>query len=464
MTGYQTALLTIGSAGLLGFLLCSAFLRLRTIPAHTRRALKIAAILCLAFFLCMTATVFAQGKDSPFSGIRYLPWIISGVPIALFLGYIARHQANSLVTVMGRPRLRAVLNSTTYVLLLDWFATLIFGLLLSGEPRPLYLQPQSDYETSVWAVLERILLLGVELIYLCTIGAVFLEASGPRTPSRNLRIRNFAFFLGTACWTLTELVEMCLPLTGYLLPVPSAASAYATLILVQAFLLSLSVIFWLFGLNRHQSRTAVDDWLMQVLEWSRLREILGLARSKVRFLPEHPLATHEHHLTVAAKSLGLDQRELRKALMTLQMVCALAPSQNRVLSEKYGLRIRRKDLLKCAALQDQLMRKQEVSGLFRLSSNLGDRRAYYDLDDDPLHEALRPTLQLTSFPLHLDLSRCPQWLQLAAVAVAQAELIDGESRICVLGSKVIDQKALMGYSFSIRSSSEEHLDSVPRTS
>jgi hypothetical protein len=350
------------------------------------------------------------------------------------------------------------------VLLLDWFATLIFGLLLSSEPHPLYLRPQSDYETSLWVVLERIPLLGVELFYLCIIAAVFLEASGPGTPSRNLRVRNFAFFLGTACWTLTELVEMGLPLTGFLLPGPSAASAYAALILVQAFLLSSSVMFWLFGLNRHLNKTAVDDWLIQVLEWSRLRELLGLARSKVRFLPEHHLATHEHHLAVAARSLGLDDRELRKAALTMQMTCVLAPSQNRVLREKYGLRVERKDLLKCAALQDQLTRKQEVFGLFRLSSNMEDRKAYYDLDNDPLYEALRPTLQLTSHPLHLDLSRCPRWLQLAAVAMSHAELIDAESRASILRSKVIDQKLLMAYSFSMRNSSEEHLHSVSRIS
>ena len=146
------------------------------------------------------------------------------------------------------------------------------------------------------------------------------------------------------------------------------------------------------------------------------------------------------------------------------MVCVLAPSENRVLREKYGLRVERKVLLKCAALHDQLIRKQEVSGTFRLSFNLGDRRAFYDLNDDLLYEVLRPTLQLTSLPLHLDLSRYPQWLQLAAMAVAHAELIDAESRASILQSKVIDQKALQAYSFSIRNSSEEHLHSVPRTS
>lgn len=455
MTGYQTVLLSVGFAGLLGFLLCSALLRLRTTPANTRRALKVAAILCLAFFLSMTATAVAQGEDSPFSGIRYLPWIITGVPIALFLGYIARQQANSLVSVMNRPRLRVVLGSATYVLLLDWLATLIFGLLLSRDPHPVYLQPQGGYETSLWAVLERVPLLGVELFYLCIISAVFLEASGPRTPSRNLRIRNFAFFLGTACWTLTELVEMGLPLTGYLLPVPGAASAEAALILVQALLLFASVIFWLFGLSSHQSRTAVDDWLMQVLQWSRLRELLGLARSKVRFLPDHPLATHEHHLSVAAGSLGLNGRELRKARVTLQLVCVLAPSGNRMLREKYGLLVERRDLLKCAALQDQLIRKQELSGRFHLTSGMGDRKVHYDLGNDPLYETLRPTLQLTSLPLHLDLARCPGWLQLTAVAVARAGLIETKSQASILESKAINQKVIKAYSFSLRSSSED---------
>lgn len=460
MNDYQTVLFAVGLAGLFGFLLFGAYSLLRPAPPRTRRAVKVAVVFNLVFFLCMTGTVFAQGEDSPLSGVRYLPWIISGVPIALTLGYIAHRQANAMLNVMGRPRLRLVLESATLVLLLDWFATAVAGLLLPREPGSPSLYPQND-DTSLLAILERVPLLGVELFYMCIIGAVFLEASGPRTPSRTLRLRNFAFFSGVACWTLTEAIEMSFPLTGYLLSAPSAAFLYAILTLSQALLLCLSIVFWLYGFVKHQYRTDVDDWFMQVLEWSRLRELLGLARAKARFLSGQPLATHEHHLTVAAKSLGVDERELRKAVATVQMTCVLSPPQNRKLRTTHDLSVRQQDLLKCAVLQERLIQKQTLFGPFRLSSDLGGGRAIYELEHDIVYESLRPTLWLTKVPLRPDFPRCPQWLQLAAVAAAHAGLIDSNSRDCILESKVIDQKALAAYSLSMRSSSKERFRSLP---
>lgn len=460
MNDYQTVLLVVGFAGLFGFLLFGGYLLLRPAPVRTRRALKIAAIVNLVFFLCIAVTVFAQGEGSPFSGVRYLPWIISGVPIALILGYVARHQANSMMNVMGRPRLRTVLESATLVLLIDWLATVLAGLLLPRTPGSPSLYPHTD-GASLWAVLERIPLLGVELFYMCVIGAVFLEASGPRTPSRVLRLRNLAFFLGVACWTLTETIEMSFPLTGYLLSASSAASAYAVLTLMQALLLCMSVVFWLSGFGKHRGRTETDDWLMQVLEWSRLRELLGLARSKARFVSDRPIATHEHHLIVAARSLGLDEKGIRKAVATLHMTRVLEPSQNRMLKAAYDLHVRREDLLKCASLQNRLIQKQTLSGPFRLSSDLGYRRAVYDLERDVVYESLRPTLWLTKVPLRPDFSRYPQWLQLAAVAVAYADLIEPQSRDCILESRVIDQKVLSAYSLSMRASSTERFHILP---
>ncbi len=409
MNDYQKVLFVVGLAGLFGSLLFGAYSLMRPAPPRTKRAVKIAVILSFAFFLCMTGTVVAQGEDSPLSGVRYLPWIISGVPIALILGFIAHRQANSMLNVMGRPRLRLVLESATLALLLDWFATAVAGLLLSGKPESPSLYPQND-DTSLLAILERVPLLGMELFYMCVIGAVFLEASGPRTPSRTLRLRNFAFFSGVACWTLTEAIEMSFPLTGYLLSAPSAAFVYAILTLAQALLLCLSIVFWLYGFVKHQDRTDVDDWFMQVLEWSRLRELLGLARAKARFLSEQPLATHEHHLTVAAKSLGVDERELRKAVATLQMTCVLSPSQNRTLKAIHDLSVRHQDLLKCAVLQERLIQKQNLSGSFRLSSDLGGGRAIYHLEYDVVYESLRPSLWITTVPLRPDFSRCPEVL------------------------------------------------------
>lgn len=461
MNDYQTVLFMVGLAGLFGFLIFGAYSLMRPGSPRIRRAVKVAVILSFAFFLCMTGTVFAQGENSALSGVRYLPWIISGVPIALILGYIAHRQANAMLNVMGRPLLRRILESATLVLLLDWFATVLAGLLLPREPESPSLYPQNG-DTTLLAILERVPLLGVELFYMCVIGAVLLEASGPRTPSRTLRLRNFAFFSGVSCWTLTEVIEMSFPLTGYLLSVPSStASAYAILTLAQALLLCLSIAFWLYGFVKHQDRTDLDDWFMQVLEWSRLRELLGLARAKARFLSEQPLATHEHHLTVAAKSLGVDERELRKAVATLHMTCVLSPSQNRTLKAIHDLSVRHQDLLKCAALQERLIQKQNLSGRFRLSSDLSGVRVSYELEHDVVYESLRPSLWITKVPLRPDFSRCPRWLQLVAVAVAHAGLIDTRSRDCVLESKVIDQKVLTAYSLSIRSSSEERFHSLP---
>jgi hypothetical protein len=389
------------------------------------------------------------------------------VPIAFGLGYIARRQADSLVTLSNRPRLRTVLRNATQILLLDWFATLIVGLLLRersvSEPPSLY--SPDDRGTFLWQLLERIPLLGVELFYVFLMSVVFLQASGPHTPTRKLRTRNLAFFFGTTCLLAIELVELSFPLTGYLLPATLAASAYAELTVLQAFLFLCSAAFWLYGLSKHLSRTEIDIWLSQAQQWSQLRELLGLARSRVSFVSELPIATHKHHLTVAAKSLGMGDRSRAKVIATLEMTCVLEPKQKLALEKRFGLRVERKDLLKCAVLQDQLIRKQDLSGPFKAFSASSDSTSQtiaYDINHDTLYEVLRPVLWLANGGRNLDFRRCPRWLQLAAVAASQAGVLDAESRDRILKGKVIDPKVIETYSL-VQESSSEHWRSTAST-
>lgn len=458
MNAYQITLIGVGLIGLLGFFVFWGFLTLSDrygtgLSRRTREAVKIAVLSEITFFVCVVVTVILQDGESWLGEVRYLPWIISGVPLALIFGYIARRQAETLLYVAEHPKLRIFLSSVTYILLLDWVLISLTGSAFAVIPDAMPEIPTG----SAAAILERIPLLAPEVICLAAISVVFWKSGEPRTPSSVLRIRNKLFSAGTMCWLVVELIEMSFPLTDAFLAEREAVFVSSVLTLMQALILALSIVFWLLGFIKHRSRTDLDIWRERFLEWSRLREMLGIARAKIRFQSNRVLMTHEYHLSASAKCLGLSEDDRRKAILTLHMTCVLSEATSHDLFYKRELRVQREDLLKCATLQDHLRRSNAISSSFELRLTDGSDRASYGLRDDLLYEVLRPTLWITQIPLQTDISRCPLWTQLAALSAAHAGLLAFDSQQKIFTSRKLHSDVVSTYKLSMDISSRERI-------
>jgi len=281
--------------------------------------------------------------------------------------------------------------------------------------------------------------------YILLFAALFFEASGPATPSLRLRTRNLMFSLGAACLFVFCCLEVVMALSDMLSPPSLIAPIGFVVTGIQSVLLLLSAVFWLSGGAVHYEKTAIDDWVAQAQQWSELREKVGAARHKVRFVPVHPIERHRFFMKVAARKLGLSTHDLQKATNAWHLICALEPEQNRRLEYHYRLGLSRTELSECADLQEELISKQHLSGPVRWTLLYGGDHVVYDLREDNVYQVLRSVLRLTDPTTRLEPTDNPTWLQLAAVAAAEAKLLPASKARAVRQAQIVDRRILVAY-------------------
>jgi hypothetical protein len=275
--------------------------------------------------------------------------------------------------------------------------------------------------------------------------ALFFEASGPTTPSFRLRARNLLFSLGAACLFVFSSLEIVMAVSDMLSPASLIEPIAFLATGIQSVLLVLSAVLWLSGGAVHYKKTAIDDWVARAQRWSELRERIGAARHKVRFVPVHPIERHRFFIKVAGRNLGVSPEDLQKAMNAWHLICALEPEQNKRLEDHYRLGLSHAELSECADLQEDLIRSQRLSGPVRWTLIHGGDHVVYDLQKDSVYQVLRPVLRLTDLTTHLAPTDIPTWSQLAAVAAAEAELLPTPKARAVRQGQVVDRKILVAY-------------------
>jgi hypothetical protein len=440
LSGYQTIVMILAVASAVAALLFSSYLALG-FKSPSRPAIRAAAIAATLGALAFSAIAFTVSLTPELYEIRGLPTLITGVPVNMALAYIARKQARSMRGALNRPRVQFVLFWAPYVLALDWVLTLTLGVAFPRQGGP----PALSDPRSLGDLLHLLWLSLPEVPYILLFAALFFEASGPATPSLRLRTRNLLFSLGAACLFVFCCLEVVMALSDMFSPASLIAPVGLVVTGIQSVLLVLSAVFWLSGGAVHYQKTAIDDWVARAQRWSELRERIGAARHKVRFVSVHPIERHRFFIKVAARKLALSTDDLQKATHAWHLICALEPEQNRRLEDHYRLGLSRTDLSECADLQEDLISKQHLSGPVRWTLKNGGYHVVYDLQEDSVYQALRPVLRLTDSRTHLGPTDSPAWSQLAAVAAAEAELLPTPKARAVRQGQIVDRKILVAY-------------------
>lgn len=441
MSGYQAIVLALAAGSAVAALVFSSYLVLG-FKSPSRPAIGAAAVACALGALAFSAIALAASLTPELYGIRGLPTLITGVPVGIALAYVARKQAKSMRGALNRPRVRSVLFWAPYVLALDWILTLALGASFPRQGAP----PELSDPRNLGEVLHLLFLSLPETPYILLFAALFFEASGPATPSLRLRGRNLLFSLGAACLFVFCLLEVATALSDMLSPAPLIAPVGFVATGLQSLLLILSAVFWLSGATVHYRRTAVDDWVSRAKQWSELREKVGAARHKVRFVSVHPIERHRFFIKAAGRKLELSPKDIQKATNVWHLICALEPEQNKRLEDQYELRLSREDVSQCASLQEDLMREECFSGPVRWVLKRAGEHVVYSLRDDSVYQALRPMLRLTdqTMPSH-DATDTPDWAQLAAVAAAEAGLLSARKAHSIRKGSVVSREVLVAY-------------------
>lgn len=109
-------------------------------------------------------------------------------------GYLpARFGTGVFGAVASRSWLRFALKSAPLVLTVSWIAAITLGMLWPSPALLFYAPAPLEYVVMKW------LLMSTEAFYSALVGWIFLVAAF-QVPAWRLRVKNFAFSLGAACW------------------------------------------------------------------------------------------------------------------------------------------------------------------------------------------------------------------------------------------------------------------------
>ena len=375
--------------------------------------------------------------------------LLTELPVVFVVSWICLAQAGRLPTgfvalpaepVARRPRLRIVLRSAPLVLLLAVAMAAAVGLAWPSPALQAYSPAPPQFVVFKWTIA------GPEGFYAGLAALIFALAARSPASALPLRLKNFAFFVGSACLALIALNSAFFAGVRLWASDSDRRPVLEGLLALEAYLAILCVFAFILGLAMRYTPAVASGllrgihtgWLLtqerfEALKWQMITT--GRARGAIRA---------SHYVSEAAKLQGLSPSDTEKAVTTIQLLAVMNGSS------VDGERITPKMAHELYELQEEVMRDGALASKIGWSTGLGSRgNELQTVESAPLHDALGAALQLVDQGeqggAREDGPVSSSWYHLAVVGAADGGLIDPAHIRRHLGDRIGHRTALQAY-------------------
>lgn len=380
-----------------------------------------------AINLLLAAALFGAQVVFDLSGWRteIVAALLTELPVVFVLSWICLAQAGRLPIGLSalpaepaarHPRLRFVLGSAPLVLLLAAAMASAVGLAWPSPALQAYAPAPPQFVLFKWTIA------GAEGFYAGLAALVFALAVRSPGSVLTLRLKNLAFFVGSACLALIALNSAFFAGVRMWASDGDRRPVLEDLLTLEAYLTTLCMLGFVLGFAMRYTPAVASSllrgihtgWLLtqerfEALKWQTITT--GRARGAIRA---------SHYVAEAAKVQGLSQSDAEKAVTTIQLLAVMnGPSVD-------GDHITPKMARELYELQEEVLRDDALASKIGWSTGLGSRAdGLQTVKSAPLHDALGAALQLMGQgESRGDGSVVSPWHHLAAVGAVDGGLID----------------------------------------
>jgi hypothetical protein len=407
-------------------LACVFLLSYRLIKPHSRPGAILAfSLLCALVSLCFGSTAYLDGDSTR---AQVIGSALVGLAVCTGWSVLSLKQAEHLWAAEVTYSERAMLRACPYILATALASNLFLGLLFPVPVLEFYAGAPLHY------LPYKLVLLVPEAFCVAFSAYVFFKAAGPSVQVGRIRLQNFSFFLGSAFLAVVPLqaiANACVRVFAdrqtrhFWVPVLLNSELVLTVLFVGCFIA---------GVALYYSKDEKDKTMERFARWRRHRESFD------RALWSLTGSAYEGHAAILAR-VAVAAGELRRRSEEEErdgLPHAFTADDHRKASDTVRLLIL---LDSKERLPDHVSPRGLVFSLIRFHNHLlkNPRTAnmswriiddethpshLYSLRSDPIHEPLSKVSKLV-FDVHSspNLLAEPQWLQLAAVAAADASLL-----------------------------------------
>ncbi len=426
-----------------GFLLCYRLIRPNSRPG----VILAFSLLCALVSLCFASTAYL-GDDSPRAQV--LGSALVGLGVCVGWSVVSLKQADHLWAAEVTFSERAVLRACPYILGTALACNLLLGFLFPVPVLEFYAGAPLRY------LPYKLVLLVPETLCIGFSAYVFFKAAGPSVQVRKIRLQNFSFFLGSAFLDaigLQAITNACLRVFAdrqtrhVLVPILLKSELILTVLFVGCFVT---------GIALYYSKDEKDRTMERFARWRRHREVFD------RALWSLTGSAYEGHASILAR-VAVAADELRRRSEEEErdgLPRAFSTDDSRKAADTVRILIL---LNSKERLPDGVSPRGLVFSLYRFHNHLlknprtasiswritdGDTHPthLYSLRSDSIHEPISKVSNLVlddrSGP---NLVAEPQWLQLAAVAAADAGLLGSEWGHRILERRAVKERVLRAY-------------------
>lgn len=426
-----------------GFLLCYRLIRPNSRPG----VILAFSLLCALVSLGFASTAYL-GDDSPRAQV--LGSALVGLGVCVGWSVVSLKQADHLWAVEVTFSERAVLRACPYILGTALASNLLLGLLFPVPVLEFYARAPLLY------LPYKLVLLVPETFCVGFSAYVFFKAAGPSVQVRRIRLQNFSFFLGSAFLDaigIQAIANACLRVFAdrqtrhFLIPALLKSELVLTVLFVGCFVV---------GIALYYSKDEKDKTMERFARWRRHREVFDRALWSLTGSAYEGHASILARVAVAAVELrrrseeeerdGLPRAfsadDHRKAADTVRILILLNSK------ERLPDRVSPRSLVFfLTRFHNHLLKNPRTASIsWRITDGDTHPTHLYSLRSDPIYEPLSKVSNLVlddrSGP---NLVAQPQWLQLAAVAAADAGLLGPDWEHRVLERCAVKERVLRAY-------------------
>jgi hypothetical protein len=429
-------------------LACGILLSYRLIRPNSRPGVILAfSLLCALVSLCFASTVYL-GDDSPRAQV--LGSALVGLGVCAGWSVLSLKQADHLWAAEVTFSERAVLRACPYILGTALVCNLLLGLLFPVPVLEFYAGAPLHY------LPYKLVLLIPETFCVAFSAYVFFKAAGPSVQVRRIRLQNFSFFLGSAFLAMIPIqaiANACVRVFAdrqtrhFLVPVLLKSELVLTVLFVGCFVV---------GIALYYSKDEKDKMVERFARWRRHREVFDRALWSLTGSAYEGHAAILSRVAVAASELCRRSEEEERDGLPRAFSVGDSPKATTALRILILLNSReclpdhvnpRNLVFSLIRFHNHLLKNPRTASIsWRIISDDTHPSHLYILRSDPIHEALSKVSNLVfddrSGP---NLVAEPQWLQLAAVAAADAGLLGSEWEHRILKRRAVKERVLRAY-------------------
>jgi hypothetical protein len=349
--------------------------------------------------------------------------LLTELPFIFVVSWVCLAQAGYLPTRRGalpiepvacRSRLRSVLRTAPFFLLLAWGLAAVIGLAWPSPAMQAYASAPPQFVLFKWTMMTS------EAFYSSLAALVFAMAALSSSPA--LRLKNLSFSVGMFSLTLIALLSAVFAGVRLWITGQSRPAILEVLLVLEACLVILCVITFAVGLTLRY-KPAIAGTLLRRLQTSWL-----LTQERFESLKWHAITSGRvrgvirasHHVAEAAELQGLSRAETEKALTTIQLLAVMNEPSTEV------DRITPGTARELYEIQEEILRDDvlasKISWMTRWGSHAHEPQT---IKSAPLHDALEAALELIDdHGKQTGGMVRPLWYHLAVVSAADAGLID----------------------------------------